>query len=228
VRVLSRGVPTEQEDLRIQNVVLKQLMKAGLSGTEWVLVLAVIQRENTQDENVVSISLREFHELVCVDQEAIRKGLKSLRRKNILVQEESPSFRQSARWSFNADCGTWVPANSKRVPCQHTLPQQHTESPTPAQGTVLHEHTLPLSTDPTEISGNNTDAGAQKPGQPDATMFSISTTYREISNHPRKRVCRPKRWNLPDICAKPCGFGIPGLKRLERKTYRPGPETSNH
>ena len=28
---------TEQEDLRIRNTVLKQLMKAGLSGTEWAL-----------------------------------------------------------------------------------------------------------------------------------------------------------------------------------------------
>ena len=162
---------TEQEDLRVRNTVLKQLMKAGLSGTEWTLVLAVIQAACNQNKPVVSISLREFHELVCLDQEAVRKGLQALRKRNILVLETAPSFRQSSGWRFNADCDSWVPSNSRRLPCQHTLPPQHTESPTPAQGRVLHEHTLPFSEDTNELPEKIADAVSTELERQPATMF---------------------------------------------------------
>jgi len=132
--------------LEIGNDVLRHLMQAGLSGTEWSLVLAVIQQMKCGSQNPVVISLSEFRELVRLDQEAIRKGLKILRERKILVQNEPPSFTKPASWSFNEDFGSWVPSDSKRVLCQHTPTVQHTESPTPAQRRVLSQHTVSIST----------------------------------------------------------------------------------
>ena len=172
---------TEQEDLRIRNKVLKQLMKAGLSGTEWALVLAVIQAACNQNKPVVSISLREFHELVCLNQEAVRKGLQALRKRNILVLETAPSFRRSSGWRLNADCDSWAPSNSRRLPCQHTLPQQHTESPAPAQERVLHEHTLPFSEDTNELPEKIADAVSTELERQPATMIYISNKYNRIN-----------------------------------------------
>ena len=154
--------------LQIPNQILKHLFQACLSGTEWALVLAVIQETCNRNESVLFISLREFHELVALDQEAIRKGLKNLRSRNILVQEDSPSFHQSASWRFNAHWESW-----NRILCQHAPLQQHTESPTPAQGGVLHEHTLPCPKIDMKAIENNEDASQQVMKTQSATMFNI-------------------------------------------------------
>jgi hypothetical protein len=53
------------------------MIQSGLSGTEWSLVLAVIQQMSCKGETTTFLSLREFHELVRLDQEAIRKGGRS-------------------------------------------------------------------------------------------------------------------------------------------------------
>lgn len=89
--------------LEIRSDVLSHLMHAGLSGTEWSLALAVIQQMSRRGEKAVLVSLREFHQLVRLDQEAIRKGLKTLRERTILLQDEPPSFTKPAKWSFNED-----------------------------------------------------------------------------------------------------------------------------
>jgi hypothetical protein len=158
----------EPGSLQIPNRVLKHLFQAGLSGTEWALVLAVIQKTCNGNESVLFISLREFKELVGLDQEAIRKGLKNLRSRNILVREDSPSFHTSASWRFNADGESW-----NRVLYQHTPPGQHTESPTPAQGGVLCEHTLPYAQGGMEAIENNEDVAQQVMKTRSATMFNI-------------------------------------------------------
>jgi hypothetical protein len=159
---------TEAGSLQIPNQVLKHLFQAGLSGTEWALVLAVIQKTCNRNESVPYISLREFHDLVALDQEAIRKGLKNLRSRNILVQQDPPSFHKPASWRFNADWESW-----NRVLCQHTPPHQHTESPTPAQGGVLREHTLPYAQGGMEAIENNEDESQQVMKTRSATMFKI-------------------------------------------------------
>ena len=87
--------------LEIGNDVLSQLIRASLSGTEWSLTFAVIQQLKCRGGNPVSISLSEFHDLVNLDEESIRKGLKTLRERNILVQHNPPSFTKPATWSFN-------------------------------------------------------------------------------------------------------------------------------
>ncbi len=131
--------------LEIANDVLSHLMQAGLSGTEWCVAFAVLQKTSSGGERTVSISLRRFCELVCLDQETIRKGLKTLRERNILVRNEPPSFIRPASWSFNENWATWISLESGRVPCQNTPLPQHTECHAPAQGTVLQQHTVSVS-----------------------------------------------------------------------------------
>ncbi len=136
-----------QQEMRFGSIVIgsdvtSHLIQAGLSGTEWSLVLAVIQQMSRKGEMAIFVSLREFHELVGLAQEAIRKGLKTLREKNILIRHEAPSFTTPASWSFNDDWQSWVTSTSGSVLRQHTPPPQHTESPMPEQRRVLSEHTV--------------------------------------------------------------------------------------
>ncbi len=128
--------------LEIGTEVLTHLMRAGLSGTEWSLTFAVIQRAKSRGGMAVTISLREFRDLVGLDQEAIRKGLRTLRDRNILVRHETPTFTKPASWEFNEDWQSWTPSGSRGVLRQHTPLQQHAESPTPARRGVLSQHTL--------------------------------------------------------------------------------------
>ena len=81
VKTKGRGVDasvlqqkTEPGYLQISNQILKHLFQACLSGTEWALVLAVIQETCNRNGSVPFISRREFHELVALDQEAMRTG----------------------------------------------------------------------------------------------------------------------------------------------------------
>ncbi len=64
--------------LEIGNDVLGQLIQAGLSGTEWGLTFAIIQQLRYRGGNSVSISLRQFHDLVGLDEESIRRRLNYL------------------------------------------------------------------------------------------------------------------------------------------------------
>ncbi len=128
--------------LEIGTEVLTHLMRAGLSGTEWSLIFAVIQRAKCGGGMAVIISLREFRDLVGLDQEAIRKALRTLRDRNILVRHDTPTFTKPASWEFNEDWQSWAPSGTRRVLSQHTPFQQHTESPTPAQRGVLSQHTV--------------------------------------------------------------------------------------
>ncbi len=160
--------------LEIQNDVLSQLILAGLSGTEWSLTLAVIQQARCRGGCAVSISLREFHDLVNLDEESIRKGLKTLRDRNILVQHEPPSFTKAASWCFNADWRSWDSSSSKGVLRQHTPPPQHTESPIPAQRGVLSQHTVSFSPAP-EVPAN----AREKPQGGDT---AVSATMNNINN----------------------------------------------
>ncbi len=160
--------------LEIGNEVLSHLMRAALSGTEWSLILAVIQQMSCRDEKAISISLREFHELVGLDQEAIRKGLKTLREKNILVRHKPSSFTTPASWSFNEDWQSWVTPASKRPPRQHTPPPTHTESPSPAQRGVLSEHTVSFSSAP-EVPTNAREKPQGESVPATATMNKINT-----------------------------------------------------
>ncbi len=116
--------------LEIGNDVLSQLIQAGLSGTEWSLTFSVIQQLKCRGGRAVSISLREFRDLVGLDEEPIRKGLKTLRERNILVQQVPPSFTKPASWSFNEEWQSWTPSGSRRVLRQHTPPlQRYTHVP---------------------------------------------------------------------------------------------------
>jgi hypothetical protein len=150
------------------------LIKAGLSGTEWSLTFAVIQQLKCRGGNPISISLREFHDLVNLDEESIRKGLKTLRERDILVQHNPPSFTKPATWSFNEKWQSWTPSGSRRVLFQHTPPQQHTGSPTPAQRGVLSEHTVSFSPAP-EVPAN----AREKPQGGDT---AVSATMNNINN----------------------------------------------
>ncbi len=98
-------IPSQQLErcpsIEIGNDALSHLIQAGLSGTGWSLTFAGIQQLRCRGGRVVSISLREFRDLVGLDEESIRKELKTLRERNILVQHEPPSFTKPARWSFN-------------------------------------------------------------------------------------------------------------------------------
>ncbi len=174
----------------IRNDVMSHVIQAGLSGTEWSLVLAVIQRMSCKGETAIFVSLREFHELVGLDQEAIRKGLKTLRDRNILVQQEPPSFTSPASWSFNEDWKSWVPSGSRRVLFQHTPPQQHTGSAMPAQRGVLSEHTVFFSSAPEVLA----DA-RKKPQAGDtavsATMNNINTPVVSFEKNKSSSRCSP-------------------------------------
>ncbi len=108
--------------IEIGNDVLSHLIQGGLSGTEWSLTLAVFRQLRCRGGKAVSVSLREFHDLVGLDEESIRKGLKTLRERNILVQHEPPSFTKPANWSFNEDWQSWTPSGSRGVLRQHTPP----------------------------------------------------------------------------------------------------------
>ena len=85
------------ESLEIRNDVLDHLMQAGLSGTECSLALVVIQALSRHGKTEVPISLREFHGLVRLDQEAIRKGIKTLR-------EPQPHRIRNIRPAHGSDC----------------------------------------------------------------------------------------------------------------------------
>ncbi len=163
-----------RDSLEIGSDVVSRLIQAGLSGTEWSLALAVLQQVNCRGEKAVSISLREFHELIGLDQEAIRKGLKTLREKNLLVRNEPPSFTMPASWSFNEDWQSWVTPASKRVLRQHTPPPTHTESPSPAQRGVLSEHTVSFSLAP-EVHANAREKPKESAVPASATMNNINT-----------------------------------------------------
>ncbi len=113
--------------LEILSDVLSQLIRAGLSGTEWSLTFAVIQQARYRGGCAVSISLREFHDLVNLDEESIRKGLKTLRDRNILLQHEPPSFTKAASWCFNDNWQSWDSSSSRRV-LAHSPSATHGES----------------------------------------------------------------------------------------------------
>ncbi len=83
--------------LEIGNDVLSQLIQAGLSGTEWTLTFAVIQQLGCRGGNAVSISLREFRNLVGMDRESIR------------LSEESGHSRLQPAWSLIGIKGvSWI------------------------------------------------------------------------------------------------------------------------
>ncbi len=168
--------------VEIGNDVMSQLIQAGLSGTEWSLTFAVIQRLRCRGGNAVSISLLEFHDLVRLDEEAIRKGLKTLRERNILVQQEPPSFIKPASWSFNENWQSWAPSGSRRVLFQHTPPQQHTESPIPAQRGVLSQHTVSLSAARPEVAVNSRNSPRAAPLPEPSRINNKKHVYRFEKN----------------------------------------------
>jgi hypothetical protein len=166
--------------LQIPSEVLKHLFRAGLSGTEWTLALAVLQETTSRNEKVLFISLREFHELVGLDQEAIRKGLKNLRSRSILCQESLSSFHRSASWRINLDWASW-----HRVLHQHTPQRQHTVEP--REG-VLRERTPPYAEGAREVSKNKKDAVEKDLQKPSATMFININTNNNKKNKTTSQV----------------------------------------
>ncbi len=170
--------------------VLTHLMRAGLSGTEWSLIFTVIQRAKCGGGMAVTISLREFRDLVGLDQEAIRKGLRTLRDRNILVRHDTPTFTKPASWEFNEDWKSWTPSGSRRVLSQHTPFQQHTESPTPAQRGVLSRHTLSSSSSSRETAADPRDTPQAGAPPSSASIDNIQKhVYRfekNNSSHPSK------------------------------------------
>ncbi len=172
-------MPSQQVErcpsIEIGNDVLSQLIQAGLSGTEWSLTIAVFQQLRCRGNKAVSVSLREFHDLLGLDEESIRKGLKTLRERNFLVQHEPPSFTKPASWSFNEDWQSWTPSGSRRVLRQHTPPLHHTESPIAAQRGVRSQHTVSFSTG-REVAADSRDA-------PQARALPAPTRIDNINKH---------------------------------------------
>ncbi len=167
----------------IGNDVMSQLIRSGLSGTEWSLTFAVIQQARTWSTSAVSISLREFQDLVGLDEESIRKGLKTLRDRNILIQHEPPSFTKPASWRFNDDWRSWVSSRSRGVLCQHT-PPQHKESPTPAQRGVLSQHTVSISAARPEVAADTRNSPQAALPEPSRINNTYKDVYRfEKTNH---------------------------------------------
>ena len=165
---------TESEFLQIPSEVLTHLIKAGLSGTEWAVVLAILQETTSQKAKTVFISLQEFHELVGLDEEAIRKGLKNLRSRNILIQESIPSFHRSASWRFNFDRASW-----NRVLRRHAPLRQHTVT---AQGGVVREHTPPYAVGGREVNEKEKDAAEGETRKGSATLFIDINTNNNNKN----------------------------------------------
>ena len=176
--------------VEIQNDVLSRLIHAGLSGTEWSLTFAVIHQLKCRDGKAVSISLREFHDLVNLDEESIRKGLKTLRDRSILIQHEPPSFTKAASWCFNDNWRSWDSSCSMGVLRQHTPPRQHTESPIPAQRGVLSEHTVSFSPAP-EVPANAREKPQEGAVSASATMNNINTPVVSFEKNKSSTRCSP-------------------------------------
>ena len=189
--------------LEIQNDVLSQLILAGLSGTHWSLTFAVIQQARVRGECAVSISLREFHDLVNLDEESIHKGLKTLRDRNILVQHEPPSFTKAASWCFNDNWRSWDSSRSKGVLRQHTPPPRRTESPMPAQRGVLSRHTVFFSPAP-EVPAN----AREKPQGCDTAVSATMPTGPKAVRRTLPPACGHSILWATAVARNPCRAGL--------------------
>lgn len=97
----------ENGHVRIAYEVLENLMRARLSGTESDVVLAVIRQTWGWRKKSGPISLSQFQELIGRPVSTIRGALRNLVRRNILIQQKSPSYASSTHWKFNKDWESW-------------------------------------------------------------------------------------------------------------------------
>src|SRR5512136_1294680 len=91
----------ENGHLKIANEVWDHLMSAGLTGSEFQVILAVIRRTWGWQRKETEISLAEFRRMTGHPERTAARCLVSLQEKNVLSRIRGGGKGRPSTWSFN-------------------------------------------------------------------------------------------------------------------------------
>lgn len=93
---------------KIENDILENLYSAGLNGSEWDCIMIVFRKTNGFHKKIDGISITQFQNLSRKSRPSICKAIKELKRKNILILEQSGKSKKTfSKYSINIDTRTW-------------------------------------------------------------------------------------------------------------------------
>lgn len=130
---------------RIANELLEELIKAGLNGTEFAIVLHIMRKTYGYHKKEDEISITQFEKALPQSRRAIIKGLQSLQLVNILtlVHKGSP-LRDSNVYRINKNYNMWRLVNKPALVNKKVMTSEQTDKSlvnksTPTKETITKE-----------------------------------------------------------------------------------------
>ena len=97
----------ENGHLKIANEIWDKLTSANFTGSEFQIILTVIRITWGWRRKAHGISIADFCKITSRPHRTVAEALRSLLKKNILIQVKGGGRNTPSKWSFNKDWETW-------------------------------------------------------------------------------------------------------------------------